>query len=155
MYHDDLPDNSYALSLARLATLFADAYTRNEVEAVESALRQHLTLYPQDRLRELDHGFPYVIEALKRREAEACRMGLLPEEIAQREQLLKSTQVPADITTPDAARLVHLSQQRLKEWLCSHSNDETAQNHLDDLEREAELIEMLHSIPEPALATTR
>lgn len=157
MYRNGLPEtnDSYARSFTHVTTLLANAYMRTEVEAAEAALRQHLSLYPQDRLRELGHGFPRIIEALERREKEACLMGLSPEETTQRELLLKTTLVPGNITTPDAVGLVHLAQKRLQEWLRFHPSDTTAQNHLHNLEREAEIIGMLHDAPDLALVIIR
>ena len=118
----------------RVFDLAQRAFTRAEVEEASAALVAHLAAHPEDERHDLAHGLRVRAACLAEREDQARRLGLTGEEIEQREQLLKQTQVVVDpVRDPDCLARLEQAQEALRRWLARHPDDVAARSQLQGL----------------------
>ena len=111
-----------------------DAFTRDEIEAAEAALREHLAAHPEDDAPYRFHGFRVAAACLREREAQARLLGYTDEEQREREQLLKSTRIVVD-PAGDPGGLDRLAGagEALEQWLARHPDDVAVRAQLQGL----------------------
>jgi hypothetical protein len=133
-------------SYRRVFRMLQEAYTRAEIVAAENAYEEHLRRWPRDAALDMLHGWHYTVQHAEEREREAERLGLTPQEAAERENMLKAAALLQDAY----ASVEHLqsllrSQERLKAWLQHVGPDSSAERALALVENELEVVQFFRS----------
>lgn len=102
-----------------------NAITRPEIERAQALLQRYVMQFPDDADRDMGHGFVQRIHHLEEREAQACQLGLTPQQCQEREALVKNVMALARGDMESRDYLLHLSkaEKSVQEWAEQFPND--------------------------------
>jgi hypothetical protein len=106
----------------RILSLARDAITRVEIEAADAAITEYLNHYPQEKGRDLVHGFLHKRDQAARRASQAKALNLSTSEDAERESLLRRV-VLAGWRRFESEELLEAASGEVKSWAARFPTD--------------------------------
>lgn len=130
-------------SYAYVGYLLETAFTVPEVDAALSALAAHQARFNLQS-SEIAHGFHNTVDAAKERAHEAEKLGLTPEQIDERNNLLKSVLWCGFPDDPYNSALLNDVREHLELWLHRFPNDPSVARALERVKGDLEVAAMLN-----------